>query len=295
MIEIAKECSAAYETARACFDSGDDDEVIGLIRTALPSITESEGRFKALLLMACSEWRKGWAKQSLQTLGKASALFDEMSPRLKGRFHGQRAVAHSRLKNHDAAVVDLESAKFWAQVANDQEEIAIARNSLAKQYSNAGRFDEAISEVDAAIEFARHRQDEPLLGQFCDMKAQILVKAKRFEEALRFSERAMSLLESHPALTEARETHGRALIGLGATYLAQDDPIASLSARRRAAELLPTTIDKESLELALERANGNVLSAADDLGVSHSHLLNSIKKHGLPYQARHRARSVVRK
>lgn len=286
----------AYEAARASFDLGDDDEVIGLIRSALPLLAGTEERFKALLLMACSEWRKGWAKQSLQTLRKAAVLFDEMPARLKGRFHGQRAVAYSRLKNHDAALLDLESAKFWAEEADDQEEIAIARNNLAKQYSDVGRFEEAIIEVDAAIGHAQRYENDHLLGQFCDMKAQILIKNNQFEEALEFSERAMSLLGSHPGLmTEARETHGRALIGLGATYLAQNDPIASLRARRRAAELLPTTVDKETIQLALEQTDGNVLNAAENLGVYHSHLLNSIKKYELPYQARRRARSVVRK
>lgn len=286
---------AGYEMARACFDLGDDDEVIRLIRVALPSFTDPAERFKALLLMACAEWRKGWAKQSLHTLSKAEPLFEEMAPRLKGRFHGQRAVAHSKLKHNDAALMDLEWAKFWAEQANDHEEVAIARNNLAKQYGVAGRIEEAIEEVNAAINYARAKQDDHLLGQFYDMKAQILVNNNQFVEALRFSEMAMRLLDAHPALAEARETHGRALIGLGATYLNQDDPIASLKARRRAAELLPTTVDKEIIQLALKRTDGNALSAADDLGVYHSHLLNAIKKHKLPYEGRHRARSLPRK
>lgn len=287
--------SAAYEMARACFDLGDDDEVIATTRALLPSLTDPKEQFSAYLLMACSEWRKGWAKQSLQTLSKAALLFDKMPPKLKGRFHGQRAVVYSRLKNQDSALMDLQSAKFWAEQGNDEEEIAIARNNLSKQYSDAGRFEEAMIEVDAAISFARNRSDDRLLGQFYDMKAQILVKHERFEEALEFSDKAMFLLESHPGITEARETHGRALIGLGASYLVQDDPVATVKARRGAAELLPTHIDKAVIELALERSNGNVLSAAEDLGVYHSYLLNVIKKFGIPHETRKRARTLVRK
>lgn len=295
MTTTARRDTPVYEMARACFDLGDDDEVIITIRAALPSLTDPQERFKAYLLMACSEWRKGWVKQSLQTLSKAAPLFDKMPPKLKGRYHGQRAVVHSRLKKRDAALMDLEAAKFWAEQAGDEEEIAIARNNLSKQYSDAGRFEEAITEVDAAIGFARACSDNRLLGQFYDMKAQILVKQERFEEALEFSEKAMFLLESHPTVTEARETHGRALIGLGASYLVQDDPVATVKARRSAAELIPTHVDKEVIQLALERSNGNVLGAAEDLGVYHSHLLKVSRKYNLPHETRRGAKPLVKK
>jgi tetratricopeptide (TPR) repeat protein len=275
------------------FNSGDDTGVISAVRLILPDLSGDEKRFKALLLMACSEWRKGWAKQSLQTLGKAAELFDEVSPRLKGRFHGQRAIVHSRLKNPDAALVDLEAAKFWAEEAADDEEIAIARNNLSKQYSDAGRFDEAIVEVEAAIDFARCSGNPILLGQFCDMKAQILVKAERFEEAMEFSERAMTLLESHPAHAEARETHGRALIGLGTTYLTQDDPVSTFRARRQAAGLVSDTLTDDLIRLALKQSNGNILNAASRLGVYHFALQKAMRSYGIPHKAR--ARSLVTK
>lgn len=281
------------DLARNLFDSGDDDRVIDTVRALLPSLPGSEKKFRAYLLLACSEWRKGWARQSLQTLRKASVMFDRMPARLKGRFHGQRAVVHSRLKDPDSALLDLEAAKFWAEEAGDEEEIAIARNNLSKQYSDAGRFEEAITEVDAAIDFARHHGSEILLGQFCDMKGQILVRHQRFSEALHFTETAIELLDSHPSCVEARETHGRALIGLGAGYLTQEDPVSTFRARRSATDLISGPLTDDLVRLALEQSNGNILNAATRLGVYHSGLLKVIKNGKLPHKPR--ARSLVRK
>lgn len=286
--------SDVLDTARMLFDKGADVETISVIRQALPSLEGAEKRFSAYLLMACAEWRKGWAKQSLQTLGKASALFDAVTPRLKGRFHGQRAVVHSRLKNPDAALMDLVAAKFWAEEAGDDEEIAIARNNLSKQYSDAGRFEEAITEIDAAISYAQRHGGGLLLGQFYDMKAQVFVNAGKFVDALSLCRKAIELLNDHPSETEARETYGRALIGLGAEYLTHaEDPVSTFRAKRHAADLVSEPLTKDLIALALEQSNGNILNAAERLGVYHSALLKAIKKCGIRHKPR--ARSLVTK
>lgn len=287
------EAVVGLEMARARFDSGDYEEAIALARSTLSSLSRKQDRFKALHLIACSEGQKGWYKQSLRTLALVGELVDDLPAITRARFHGQRAFVHSKLKEVNEALIDLEAAKFWAEESGDAESIARARNNLSKQYSDAGRFDEALTEVNAAIEFALGHTDKVLLGQFYDMKAQILISRGQFSEALECSEAAMELQSGHPSAIEARETHGRALIGLGASYLTQDDPVATFRARRNALDLIPAALTNELIKLALEQSNGNVLNAASRLGIYHSALLKAMKNNGIPHKPR--ARSLVTK
>lgn len=283
----------SLEMARACFDLGDYDEAIALAKAMLPSLTRTPDKFRALHLIACAEGQKGWYKQSLRTLNLVEKLYDDLPAASKSRFHGQRAFIHSKLKESDKALNDLQSAKFWAEESGDSESLARARNNLAKQYSDADRFDEALIEVTAAIEFAQTHGDEVLLGQFYDNKAQVLVRQGIFLEALDLTEKAMFLLEAHPSGTEARETHARALIGLGVAYLTQDDPVSAFRAKRGAADFISEPLTKDLIMLALEQSNGNVLNAASRLGIYHSALLKAMKNNGVPHKPR--ARSLVTK
>lgn len=289
----AVSATGGLEMASACFALGDYDEAISLARAEIPSSKTVVDRFRALHLIACSEERKGWLKQSRRTLLEISEFVDDLPLRAKARFYGQRALVHSKLRESDAALLDLEAARFWAEESGHQDSIARARNNLAKQYSDTGRFDEAIAEVDAAIGFAESSSDEILLGQFYDMKAQILIKRLRFADALIFTSKAMRLLDSHPSLSEARETHGRALVGLGADYLEQDNPVDSFRLREKAAtDFLSIPINKELAELALNQSKGNIIQAAKQLGIPHCSLLKVIKRFKIAHTPRRRAKSL---
>lgn len=265
--------------ARACFDLGDYAEAIRLARESLLLLAGSD-RFDALLLVACSQSRLGLLKQSLDTLSDIGSFVDALPAESRSKFFGQRAFAYSKLGRADKALDDLTAARFWAEEDNDQESVARVRNNLAKQYKEAGRFEEALVEVGAAIEFAKTLGDEILLGDFYDMKSQVLIDAGRFSEALIFSEHALVLLADHPSITEAKETYGRALIGLGVTYLEQKDPIATFAAKRRASDLVKCTLDENIVHLALERSNGHVSQAASDLNVNHKAIIKFASKHG---------------
>jgi tetratricopeptide (TPR) repeat protein len=278
--QIVAKVGAELEMARACFDLGDYDETITLAASALPSLVESDERFKALQLIACSEACKGDLKTSLKTLTLIGEFLDSLPAKSKAKFYGQRAYAHSRLGNGDAALVDLTEARYWAEESSDQQTIARARNNLAKHYDQDGRREEALAESDAAVKFADRFPDEVLRGQIYDRRAQILVNAKRYSEALAFSSQALVLLEGHPSLAEARETYGRALIGLGVTYLEQKDPIATFAAKRRASEMIRCTLDENIVHLALERSNGRVSKAAELVGVHHEAMAKAAKKYG---------------
>lgn len=281
-------------SARRLFDSAHYDDALAEIRELRSRPLSLSEEFAAVQLQSCVESEKGLFWKSLQTLNVAGSFIDQLPPAERAKFYGQRALLHSKLKNGDSALIDLEAAKFWAQESGDKETEARVRNNLSKQYADAGRLDEAMVEADSAIEFALYHDDPVLLGRFYDQKAQILIDAQRFTEAIQLSGKAISLLTAHPSLTEARETHGRALIGQGIEYLEQPDPVATFSAKRSAAAMISTTLDKVLVQLALERCGGRVTNAAMLLGAHHKALLKVIKKHDLPYEQRRRARSIVK-
>lgn len=286
------------ETARALFAVGDYDDVLALVTPIIDdSGTNPADKCSALRLQACVETERKQYGESLETLAKAGHLIDEVSPDMRAKFFGQRGLAKRNLGNIDAALVDYAAARHWACEAGDKHTEAGVRNNLAKIYSDVGRFEEAIIEVDIAIQIALRLQDDISLGRYYDLKAQILSGKKFYAESLGCSKKALALLVglpgSHPALIEARVTHGRILIALGGTYLEQPDPIGTYCAMRDAAKLLPTALDKATLRLALSRSGGHVLGAAKLLHIRHSALSRAIEKQGLDRQPKRRRRKSL--
>lgn len=286
------------EAARALFAAGDYGDVLKVVTPVLarPNV-DAESRFAALLLKACVEFSLQQHEESLATLKVAGLLLDQMPPELKGKFYGQRAVAHRNLDEIDDALIDYEEARFWARKIKDEQTEASVRNNLAKIYSDLDRFDEAIIEVDAAIKIATRSQDEISLGRYYDNKAHILIDHQHFPEALTYSKKAIALLASHPSGEEARSTHGLAMVCLGATYLDEKPKsISSYRARHNAAKIIHKGLDAAMIEQALRRSKGHVLKAAKVLCISHPVLIRLIERHRLErVPKRRRAKALITK
>lgn len=282
---------------RTLFTSGQYEQVIEAARPLCQNASlDIETRFASYLLIASAESELGYYSESLETLKAAGPLLDNALPRQKASFYGQRAHVNAKLKKKDSPLVDYEAARFWAQEAGDQVVEARVRNNLAKRYSEIGRIVEAIAEVDAAIKIAVRLQDDHLLGRFYDQKAQVLLDDRRFVESIACSKKALMLLEGHPALTEARTTHGRALIALGVSFLPEPKTIEDFCIRRDAAKSLQVALTPDVIKRALKGSGGHVLKAAEVLNVSHPVLIRSIEKHGIERQPiRPRRKSLIKK
>lgn len=288
-VTTAIECAFDLEIARACFRVGEYDEVEAIADRNLenPAVNDADA-IAFYVLKACVRTERGLFYESLELLSSAGPRLDGAAPREKALFYGQRARNYVQTGKLDAALVDYEAARVWAQEAGDLTIEARIRNNLARQYGNAGRFDDAIQEVDAAIEAARRLDDESLLGMFYDQKAQILNTAERFSESLMCSERAIGLLESHPSQAEAINTHETALIGLLIKYCEKGDPLESFRVRRKITNSIMRPVDREVITLALQKCDGHLLNAAKLLGVHHATLLKVINKETLQSLQRRR-------
>jgi tetratricopeptide (TPR) repeat protein len=267
----------ALDLPFAFYDSGDFSACLVELEPYVGEGIPADIRIPALLRQAsCYSELERYA-DSLNSLLSLAPVIDDGTDHQRAHFYGQRAYLYRRLENVSAAMLDYEAARFWAQESGSKLAEASVRNNLAKIYSELDRSDEAIAESDAAISIASQLSDEMHLGRFYDQRAQILIDQKSYAEAIRFSEKALRLLNGHPSEAEARTTHGRALIGLGTVYLQSEDPFASLRARRDAAKLIQVTPDTELIRLALAKSDGHVSRAAQMLGMRHYALTNIVK------------------
>lgn len=291
------ESNADLDVARALYECGDFAESAALAKSIYQESKDTETRFHALLRVSTCQSEQRQYSAALKTLNLAGPLLDDVAPKFKANFHGQRAYLKAKIDadNIDDALIDYAAARMFAQEAGDDRIGAQVRNNVAKRYGAAGRFDEAIIEVDAAIRMAQRLDDEILMGRFYDQKAQILIDANQYAAALVSSEKAMFLLTDHSSLTEARTTHGRALVALGAYYLEQVDPIGAFTGKRDASQYVTVSLDANLIKLALDRTGGNVYQAAELLHVKHPSLLGSIKRFKITRSPpRRRAKSLIK-
>lgn len=284
--EVVPVVGDGLDLARALLHSGDYEPCITECRNERKFAHGPVKQMAASLIEATARFYQGHYGESLKTLDGASGLVDRVAPLQKAKYFAQRAAAlrkrnDKKKGDKDAALIDYEAARYWAEDANHELTLASIRNNLAKVYSEAGRFDEAIEESDGAIQTAERLNDDMCLGTFYDQRAQVLIDMRRYSEALEFSEKAMCLLTGHPSETEARETHGKALIGLGSCYLETNDPLESLRSRRAAAKIIESSPDDKAISLALTRTGGRVRQAAKLLGMQHSALIKIVQQRGL--------------
>jgi tetratricopeptide (TPR) repeat protein len=135
----------------------------------------------------------------LQTLGVTAD--DGMIQALKKQlsFGGATAVTHLLLGNACMNKEDTQNAIFhWKLALGQDSNLVLAINNLAVVNSmlDPPNFDEALRLIDRAIEVSRG------YPEFLDSKGEILMRAKRYEEAISFFEKA---LEGEPTRISTRE------------------------------------------------------------------------------------------
>lgn len=292
---LAQSIQTKADEARALYLAGRFDEALDIAEALIESPDPAE-KLSGLLHKACIQSERDQFLDSLETLKLAGLLIDQAPAKSKAAFHGQRAYCRVKLERNDKALVDYEAARVYAQEAQDELAEARIRNNLARVYSRLDRLDDAIVENDAAIHIFRRLNERVQLGRAYDQRAQILNDGKMYADALKWSDQAIAILGSHPSSVEARATHGRALIGVGQTYLGIPDPVENFRTRREIANSINVQLDPETARLALIRSGGNVQRAANLLKVQHQSLQASVKRFNLQsLQKRRVRRSIITK
>lgn len=276
--------------ARALHDDGKYVDAIAMARRARCGADAAETKLRAYLTEATCQWELKLTAECLESLAQAGPLIDAAPAELRGRFFGQRALIYRNAGEYDKAILDYDAADHWATVSNDCETQARIKNNRAKVYSDLGRFDEAIEQSDIAIQLATELNETILAGRFYDMKAQICLEHGKYEESLLASSRAVEILRGHSSSGEALETHERAVMTVTGLYLREADPVERFRLKRVIVKGLGDPLDAETIRIALARASGQVAKAAQMLNVKHPSLIEAATKHGL-YKAPKRRRA----
>lgn len=290
---LVKNLGSRMDQARALYDIGDYRECALLAGVVRSESSDLETTLSAGILEAVALGEQGEYRNALDVLTEVGGLIDKAPARLKAKYFGQRAYMKGKIGEADSLLIDYEAARTHAIEAGDAVTIATVRNNLAKQYSNAGRLNEAVAESDAAISVARVLCDDVYLGRALDMRAQILVDNGLYEDALEYSEQAIRLLENHPSLKEAQTTHGHALIGLGSALLGEPDSIECFYIRRKLIKAVPNKLLSEVARDALEQANGRVSKAAEILKISHPSMIDAIDRFQLDRASKRRRNKTL--
>jgi len=135
----------------------------------------------------------------LQTLGVTAD--EQMIQSLKKQLAtgGATAVTHLLLGNSYMNKEDMEMAvRHWNLALGQDSNLVLALNNLAVVYSmmKPPKIDEALKLIDKAIDLSRGD------AEFLDSKGEILMRDKRFEEAISFYEKA---LQADPTRISTRE------------------------------------------------------------------------------------------
>ena len=183
---------AQYEMSMCYFCTGAYDEARIVLDEALEGLEDRELQAKILIRKTIIEIWAGRYHEALGMLDKAREGFEELPHAIKGRWHGQMALALRRLATAesrsdyaDRAIIEFIAAIYHYEQAGHERYCGINLNNLAMLLYRLKRYEEAYEHLDRAHLFLTRLRDIGLLAQVDETRARVLVAEERYEEARR--------------------------------------------------------------------------------------------------------------
>lgn len=234
-LEMTEKVAEARVDLAICYwREGGLDEARVTLRLVLDSLGESgsEQRLRALLNSAVVEWVATRDQEALRICSDAAPLFDvSTNDALKGKFHNTYAAALKNLGTAkdredyiDRALVEYTAAGYHFERAGHKRFQARVENNVGFLFATIGRFDEAHDHLIRARGLLVSVGDLGGAAGAEDTRAQAFLLEGKYEEAERFSRRAVQVLKQggeQTVLAEALTTHGKALARLNQTQTAK--------------------------------------------------------------------------
>jgi len=162
---------------------------------------------------------------------------------LNGSFCTNLGLALKNLGNITESLKRLELARHYHQKSRHQIYLGTVENNLAQLYKLESRFSKAHEAIDNATKIFKQIKDKTREGFSLDTKAQIYFAERKYADALKTSEKAISILkksENKAYLVETYMTKAKTLI-----YLEDDVSTATLCLFQ-AVQLALTNISEEA-------------------------------------------------
>lgn len=222
-----KVAEARYELGICYWRVGAFDEARVVLDAAARGVGDQEAELRAKVLIRRS-LIETWAcryHDALEVLREAEAFFSGLNDALKGRWHGQMALAlrrvgmaEGRADYLDRAIIDHTAAIYHYEQAGHERYCAVNLNNLAMLLYRLGRYREAHEHLDRAGEIFERLKDPGNIAQVDETRARVLVAEQRYSEAGQVIESAIKAFErggEQSCLADALTIHATVLARLG--------------------------------------------------------------------------------
>ncbi|HVF51138.1 MAG TPA: sigma 54-interacting transcriptional regulator [Pyrinomonadaceae bacterium] len=228
--------AAAQSELGVCYwREGALEEARVLMEQSYPSLDERdvELQAKALLRRTLVENSSGRFNDTLRLLTDGAPLFDAIQDHaLRGRFHGQMAIAFYQLGKDenrpayfDRAILEYTAAIFHFEQAGHTRYSASDENNLGNLLLELERYDDAQTHLDRARRLFASLKDKGLAAQVDETRARLLLakgEPLEAEKTIRSSVHTLEQGGECGLLVEALTTQARVQAALGDVRLSQN-------------------------------------------------------------------------
>jgi tetratricopeptide (TPR) repeat protein len=201
---LTKVSEAQHELGMCYWRLGAHDEARVVLQEALTPLTDADIELRANIhirrtLVEISENRY---HDALDILKEAELVFESAEDAVKGKWHGQKALAldmlataEGRNELFDSAVIEYTAAIYHFELAKHERYCARELNNLAMLLCKLGRYEEAHEQLDRAGVIFTKLKDPGNLAQVDETRARVLVAEQKYREASRILAGAIHTFE----------------------------------------------------------------------------------------------------
>jgi tetratricopeptide (TPR) repeat protein len=189
---LKKASEAQYELGMCYWRLGAYDESRLVMQEALKPLMDADVELKAKILIrrtVVEIWENRY-HEALNILKEAEPVFSSANDALKGRWHGQRALALDKLATaegnadrFDRAIIEYTAAIYHYEQARHERYCGTNLNNLAMLLYKLGRYWEAHEHLDRAQLIFTRLKDTGSLAQVDETRARVLVAEKKYKDA----------------------------------------------------------------------------------------------------------------
>ena len=222
-----KVAEARYELGICYWRIGAFDEARVVLDAAAKGVGDQDAELKAKVLIRRS-LIETWANRyhdALSVLREAESFFAGLNDALKGRWHGQMALAlrrigmaEGRADYLDRAIIEHTAAIHHYELAGHERYCAVNLNNLAMLLYRLGRYQDAHEHLDRAASIFTRLNDPGNLAQVDETRARVLVAEQRYAEAEQIIEPTIRVFErggEQSCLADALAIHAVVLARTG--------------------------------------------------------------------------------
>ncbi len=165
-------------------------------------------RLNSYIIETLLDIDRGKNEKVLRRGGELKELFENHAGDLfNGCFHNHLAIAHKNLGNKEEALEHLKQARFFFQKADHQIYCGAAENNLAQQLHKVGFYEEAHLSARNAKQIFEQLGDKMRKGYSLETRAQIFIAEGDFDQALKYVNSAIDLLEAGESYRKLVESY----------------------------------------------------------------------------------------